>query len=43
MLKIVLIIVCVLIFVGMLGLDFFISKDMKRPAKSENPEKKTEE
>lgn len=43
MLKIVLIIVCALIFVGMLAIDFFISKDMNRPAKSDESEKKTEE
>ena len=43
MFKIVLIIVCVLIFVGMLAIDFFISKDMTRPAKSDESEKKTEE
>jgi hypothetical protein len=43
MFKIVLIIVCVLIFVGMLAIDFFISKDMNRPTKSDESEKKTEE
>lgn len=43
MLKIVLIIVCVLIFVGMLAIDFFISKDMNRPTKNDESETKTEE
>lgn len=43
MLKIVLIIVCVLIFVGMLSIDFFVSKGTNRPAKSDESEKKTEE
>ena len=43
MLKIVLIIVCVLIFVGTLAIDFFISKDMKQKKKSDESEKKTEE
>lgn len=30
--KIFLIIVCVLILAGMLALDFFIERDMKKPA-----------
>ncbi|WP_303790208.1 hypothetical protein [Ruminococcus flavefaciens] len=33
MLKIVLIIGCVLILVGMIGLDIFISRDLEKPSK----------
>ena len=44
MIKIVLIILCVLLFIGMLGLDCFISKDIKRSSKDKkidnNSEKK---
>ena len=44
MIKIVLIILCVLLFIGMLGLDHFISKDIKRSSKDKkidnNSEKK---
>lgn len=36
MIKIVLIIFCVLIFLGMVGLDMFITKDMNKPPKNEN-------
>lgn len=43
MIKIVFIIVCVLLFVGMLAIDFFVSKDMNRTAKSDESEKNTEE
>ena len=43
MLKIVLIVVCVLIFVGMLAIDYFVSKDMKRSAKKDLSENKAEE
>ncbi len=41
MIKIVFIIVFVLMFVGMLALDFFVSKDMKRPVKNNGSENET--
>ncbi len=44
MIKIVLIILCVLLFIGMLGLDRFISKDINHSSKDKkidnNSEKK---
>ena len=36
MLKIVMVALCVLGLVGMLAIDFFISRDMNRPAKKKD-------
>ena len=36
MFKIVMVALCVLMFIGMLALDFFISRDIDRPAKKKD-------
>ena len=36
MLKIVMVALCVLLMIGMLALDFFISRDIDRPAKKKD-------
>ena len=36
MFKIVMVVLCVLMLIGMIALDFFISRDMNRPAKKKD-------
>ena len=36
MFKIVMVALCVLLMIGMVALDFFISRDMNRPAKKKD-------
>ncbi|HNZ98627.1 hypothetical protein [Ruminococcus sp.] len=36
MFKIVMVVLCVLLIIGMLALDFFISRDTNRPAEKKN-------
>ena len=38
MFKIVMVALCVLLMIGMVALDFFISRDMNRPAKKNDEE-----
>ena len=38
MFKIVMVVLCVLLMIEMLALDFFISRDMNRPAKKKDEE-----
>ena len=38
MFKIVMVVLCVLLLIGMLAIDFFISRDMNRPAKKKDEE-----
>ena len=36
MFKIVMVVLCVLLMIGMISLNFFISRDMNRPAKKKD-------
>ena len=38
MFKIVMVVLCVLLMIGMLAIDFFISRDMNRPGKKKDKE-----
>lgn len=42
MFKIVMVVLCVLLMIGMVALDFFISRDMNRPAKKKDEEDEDE-
>ncbi len=39
MFKIVMVVLCVLMLIGMIALDFFISRDINRPAKKKDETK----